>query len=565
MNLFCPNASRSLLRVAIRGLSSTAPSPRIHWLPCAASQIRAITSNSSNDTLRPTIRPRSAIFERGCAPHGHCRTFFSPAIIQSYDDLPRDYRDKTGLSFRRKDLSDAEVERIFGPDINPLHANHMLRILHGRRVAGTLDDPAFAVHTAQFSEHHINRGLEYLRKTVSVDEVINAGLRAEDELNEMATEEQNPVATEKEKERAEEGTPEEVVEYKPDPIYGESKFDQIRARNRAKNKAFEKARVEEEEQKRLKAEEEAADPSRRSLVQVEEGQRGITNPKIAEYYKAAQSDMQAPPKMSVGNRIAPSAVAVFLILGFCASICMVYQEPSDRYRLLPEISTATATVGALVALNLLVFFSWRVPPLWKALNRYFILTVGLPKPITLFTSTFSHKQFFHLVSNMVPLYLVGIYLHEDLGRATFLALYFACGSLGFLGSLASYTAKGMLHVSTMGASGATMGLLAAWFWEYRDERFRIMGLPESGVHGITYLAVIVGLHLAGLGNLFSNKEKIDIISHLFGIAAGLVSIEVINWAGMGRHKDEQKQKVKMEAKEVVQDLVTGSKDVQKTR
>jgi rhomboid-like protein len=550
-----------MLRTGARSVASTLPKrfpPTTPLQPfsCAGLQRRRQSTIPQSSTLgsAPRLRSRDRSFLHHGGLRDQHRTFFSPAIIRNYEDLPRDYRDKAGLQFGKKDLSEAEVQRLFGPGIKATSANHLLRILHGRRVAGTLDDPAFAVHTRQFSDDQINKALEYLRKTVSVDEVMNAGLRAEDELNEL---EAKQAPRDKQKDEAEEVEEEKEPEPEPDSVYGNGVFDKIRARNIAKNVAKEKALKAAEEEKRLKAEAEGR-TGPKSLVEVDEGQRAITNPKIAEYYKEATSDLKEAPDMTLWQRIAPSAVLVTLALGFCASVSMVYQEPSERYRLFSDVSIETATLGAIVAANLFVFVGWRTPPLWKFWNKYMLLVVGMPRPISLFTSMFSHKQFGHLLFNMVPLCLVGVYLHEDLGRATFVSLYLACGSIGFLGSLFTYAARGMTHVTTLGASGATLGLLAAWFWDHRDEGFKIMGLPEHGVHGIVYWGLLVALHLAGAGSMFSAKDKIDLVSHLFGIVAGTLGIELINWCGMGR---EKKKKASDADAAKVKDIVTGTEEV----
>jgi rhomboid-like protein len=448
----------------------------------------------------------------------HRRTFFGPKIIRDYQDLPKDYRDSTGLQFSAKDLSEAEVVQLFGPGISTKAANHLLRILHGRRVAGTLDDPAFAVHTAQFTEDQVAKALEYLRRKAPVEEVLNAGLRAEDELAQL--EQEMEQAVQKQQKTDEPDAKPEAVEYKPDPVYGRSKLDEIRARNIAKRKAQEK--LEEEERKaREAAEGGPAGP----LAKVGEQTREIANPRIAEYYKSAQSDLAEPPQLRPWERILPSATVVALVIGFLAAVATVYEEPAARYRLIPEVTPAQATVGTIIAINAMVYLAWRVPPLWKLLNRTMIFVVATPKPLTLFTSVFSHSRLSHLLTNMVPLWFVGTGLHDELGRAQFLALFLGCGATGFLGSLVAYTLRGWLTVTSLGASGATLGLLSAYFWEHREDGFRFGGLPENGVHGIIFLAMILALQLTAFGK--TARLKVDIASHMSGIAAGIVGIELI--------------------------------------
>lgn len=453
------------------------------------------------------------------------------------------------------------MQRIFGDGIQPASANHLLRVLHGRRVAGTLDDPSFAVHTMQYSEAQIAQGLKYLRDNVKVDEVVNAGLRAEDELNQMELDPEGET-----KEKAQQATPasedELPVEYKPDPVYGRSRFDEIRARNQAKEKARQKAL--EEERKAAEAEgrilpETEDDPRARSLVEVEEGQRAITNPKIAEYYKAATSDIKEAPQMSMRERVGPSAVAFLLVMGFLASLTMVYNEPSERYRLLPEVSTATATVGAMIAVNLLVFGLWRIPPLWKALNKYMILVVGKPRPLTLFTANFSHQEFKHLAINMVILGLGGVHLHEDLGRLGFLTLFLGCGGFGFLSGLVAYSARGMLGVTSLGASGAAMGVLGAYYWDHREDRFRIFGLPQDGVHGIVWWGLLVGLTVFEAFSTFAVRNRTDVVGHVAGLVSGMAGVELMNWAGLGRKKtvEEEEKKKQPQEKEGEKTAVDG--------
>ena len=473
-----------------------------------------------------------------CQLYGSRTLFSSPKVICNYEDLPRDYRDQAGISFSAEELSDEQIRTIFGPGFTAAAGNRLLRILHGRRVAGTLDDPAFAVHTAQFSDDQIARGLAYLRKTLSVNEVMNAGLRAEDELNQMDRETAEREAQEKVEGEGEtaEGT---SSLGEADPVYGRSSFDRMRARNIAKQKAKDKAA--EEERLRKEAEEGAGVSG--PLARREDGSRAIVNPKVAEYYEKAQSDLEAPPEMKAWERILPSATVVALVLGFLTAVAMVYEEPMARYRLLHDMSTAHATVGTLIALNALVFLGWRIPPLWSSFNKYMIFVVATVRPVTLFTAVFSHTKLSHMLVNMIPLWFIGTALHEELGRADFLALYLGCGAMGFLGSLVTYTLRGWLTVTSLGASGATLGLCSAYFWEHRNDGFKIFGLPNDGVHGIVFLAMITALQMAAFGR--TRKLRVDIASHLSGIAAGIAGIEAINRSARKGERGQGKEVIEI--------------------
>jgi rhomboid-like protein len=436
------------------------------------------------------------------------------------------------LAFSTKDLPEAQVQGIFGRDFDGSSANRLLRILHGRRVAGTLEDPAYAANTAQYTPAQVETALEYLRKTIPIDEVRNAGLRAEDELAQI---ERDMEQAEKRKAGAAEGeeapaAEEAEPEYKEDPVYGESAFDKIRARNQAKQRARDRALEAEE-----KAKEERQQVNSGPLAKTSDSPRQITNPRVREFYEKAQSGRTEPQQLRTWERIMPAATVVTLVIGFTAAVSMVYEEPSPRYRVFRELTTSQATVATIIGINCIVYLGWRAPPLWSLFNRYMLFVVGQVKPLTLFTSIFSHQKFNHLLMNTVPLWFVGTILHDEIGRADFLTLYLACGSLGFLGSLVTYTARGWLNVSSLGGSGATLGLLSAYFWEHRMDGFKILGLPQDGVHGIVFLALIVAMQLAAIGR--TAKLQVDVASHIAGIAAGIAGIELVNRRKEGRSKE----------------------------
>ena len=73
------------------------------------------------------------------------------------------------------------------------------------------------------------------------------------------------------------------------------------------------------------------------------------------------------------------------------------------------------------------------------------------------SSTFTHIQVFHIVLNMIALYMFGPPLEQILGRLRFLTLYLVSGITGSAGVMLFSDAHGM----TVGASGAIFGLLGA--------------------------------------------------------------------------------------------------------
>ncbi|PHH63298.1 hypothetical protein CDD82_1907 [Ophiocordyceps australis] len=504
-----------------------------------------------------------------------CRTFFSRIIID-YIQLPLDYRDKKGLEFSRKDLTEQQVEKIFGHELDVVEANKLLRILHGRRVAGTLEDPYLAANTKRYTEEQMEKALAYLREAVWVPEIINAGLRAEDEIDEAEeavrereksqqeakakkkipkaekeaiteieqlhmlrkrledeTREVEEDEAEDKDEEAQAATKDKKAQdepvYKPDPIYGPSKLDEIRARNVARRKALEKIKAEKESQAEAKAQ--ATQKAEEKAKQVAQAQEK-RNAKIAKYEKRAQSDLKEPPKMKMWERILPCATVLVLVLGFTAAVAAVYEEPGPAYRMIPDVSTAYATVGCIVLANVLVLLAWRVPQLWRFMNRWMIFVVATPRPVTLFTAIFSHQRLGHLAINMTVLSLVGPKLHDDIGRANFVALYLSSGSLGFLGALVVYTLKGMLNVTTMGASAAALGITAAYFWHHRLDGFKIMDLPPGdGVHGIIFLAIMMAMHIGSLQSW--TQKKLDVVSHRAGMAAGVLAMVLLELGRRG--------------------------------
>ncbi|KAL2130320.1 hypothetical protein VTI74DRAFT_6646 [Chaetomium olivicolor] len=442
-----------------------------------------------------------------------------PSVPTHYVDLPPNYKDEDGLPFASRELETGEVVAHFGPHISTHAANKLLRILHGRRVAGTLDDPSLRINTMAFAAEHQRIALEYLRRTVPVDEVTNAGLRAEDELAAL----ENFSTENKEQASNEPGYTSRLklykeVEPKKDSVYGPSALDAIRAYNNAKWEAELKRR--EEEKKKREAEEQhgVAGP----LAVAGKSQTRQVSAKMQEYMVRGQSDLKEPPKMAAWQRLLPSAAFVAAVIGLSAAYAYFYKPASRAERLFPDIPPAAATVGMLILANVAGYVLWKIPPLWRILNQYFIVVAATPRAPAMLGAMFSHQSFWHLAQNVAALWFLGVRLHDDVGRGAFLATYFSSGVLGAFGMLSIAVLRGRLDLASLGASGAVYGIGAAYLWLHRFEYFRVLGLPpppSEGFQGLSFLALAAALNIGGFFTL--QRFKVDFMSHLVGLAAGV--------------------------------------------
>ncbi|OTA56418.1 rhomboid-domain-containing protein [Hypoxylon sp. EC38] len=495
--------------------------------PCFRYSSRAVTNPSR---VLTNCRPPNIL------PLVPVRRLSRFRAITHYTEIPDSYEDADGLPFRKEDLNQREVNQIFGPHLPAQQANKLLRILHGRRVAGTLEDPNLQVNTAHFRKADKAKALEYLRTNIPVDEVINAGLRAEDELKYLEEQEQERKAGEQSEGTGPHGPPSDIVAKKvevpmgriprpskSDSPYGIGAFDRIRARNIAKREAEEK-RLAEEQKKR--EEEEAL--GNIGTLQTEFQKPKELSPFMKKWVERATSDIKEPPKMKTWERLLPSVAMTILVLAGCAAFAVTYTPPRHSSRLWPDIPPAAATCLALIGINLTVWVAWRLPPLWRLLNRYFIMVAATPRPFQLVGAMFSHHSFSHTILNMIALWFFGTRLHDEVGRGNFLAIYFASGVLGFMTSLANLVLLRGLEFTTLGASGAVYGVVAAFFWLHKYDEFKLFGYPPdpmSGPQGLAFIGLILGLHIVPL---FSRRgHNIDIASHLGGLLAGAVGADLV--------------------------------------
>jgi membrane associated rhomboid family serine protease len=160
----------------------------------------------------------------------------------------------------------------------------------------------------------------------------------------------------------------------------------------------------------------------------------------------------------------------------------------------------------------------------------FCLVDPQPNYWTAVTSMFAHGSWFHLIGNMVFLWVFGNNIEDAVGHGKFTVFYVLCG-------LAAAAAQAALSpgslVPMVGASGAISGVLGAYLLLYPRVRVHTLiilpiyittvALPAYVMLGYWALLQLVG----GLGSL-SELEKggVAFFAHVGGFVAGLVMIRL---------------------------------------
>jgi membrane associated rhomboid family serine protease len=178
--------------------------------------------------------------------------------------------------------------------------------------------------------------------------------------------------------------------------------------------------------------------------------------------------------------------------------------------------SSTPIVLNLIIINAIVFVAQLVFDKTFGLTNLLSLysyDTGLFRPYQLVTHMFAHGGFFHILFNMYALWLFGSALEKLWGPKRFLIFYFVCG-------LAAGLAQ-MFLVSggqAIGASGAIMGLLAAFAYTFPNVQFFILPIPfpiKAKYLAMIYAAIDIFGEFSGGGNVAH-------FAHLGGLVMGLI-------------------------------------------
>lgn len=304
--------------------------------------------------------------------HSRSQKSGSPAEANKRTLLPKQFK-----------FSAREIQLIFQGALDRNKGNKLLQTLQKQRVSGTLDQKVEA------SPNDVFAALEWLRIKIPVDEDRAIIARLEREENE------------------DDAKAEKIRSYVPQRdahktgLYGPSRFDEIRKIN--KQKAADRAAQLEKAV--------MEDPGTKEIQTQNTSGTALTTRKkpdwVVRYREAATMQGKMPPSMSKFERLWPSALVAFVVVGLSIVVAQNYIPPSRRARLWPDFPPAAATIITLIGINAAVFLAWRIPPFWKFMNRTFIVTAAYPYARGIIGGIFSHQGIRHLALNMVFLWVAG--------------------------------------------------------------------------------------------------------------------------------------------------------------
>ncbi|MFH6999157.1 rhomboid family intramembrane serine protease [Flavobacterium sp. FlaQc-57] len=126
----------------------------------------------------------------------------------------------------------------------------------------------------------------------------------------------------------------------------------------------------------------------------------------------------------------------------------------------------------------------------------------------LLTSTFLHGGLMHVLSNMVGLYIVGLFLEPILGKTKYLLIYVSTGIFGSLNSVWWHEAT-----VSIGASGAIFGLYGLFIALLLFKVFP----PQLSKAFLTFSLIFVGYNL-----VMGLMGNIDNAAHIGGLVSGFI-------------------------------------------
>ncbi|AHJ31033.1 Rhomboid-like protein [Nodularia spumigena CCY9414] len=193
----------------------------------------------------------------------------------------------------------------------------------------------------------------------------------------------------------------------------------------------------------------------------------------------------------------------------------------------------------MIGLNIVVFLH-EVSLSSEQLEQFFGIYAVIPRELTtnfalewttLFTSQFLHGGWWHLISNMVFLWVFGNNIEDRMGHFKYLIFYLACGALA---GLCQWFISMDSTIPSLGASGAIAGILGAYVIRFPQSKiFTLLFLgffvttiriPAMILIGLFVIQNVISglLSLEAAANMTVESGGVAYWAHIGGFAFGLI-------------------------------------------
>ncbi|WP_395140432.1 rhomboid family intramembrane serine protease, partial [Armatimonas sp.] len=144
--------------------------------------------------------------------------------------------------------------------------------------------------------------------------------------------------------------------------------------------------------------------------------------------------------------------------------------------------------------------------------------------LPLISYAFVHSDLFHLLGNMITLYVIGVHLEEALGNLAYLVAYLTGALVAGLAHVLitnAFFPVAAPEESLIGASGAifaVLGLFAVRFWR---TRVRLFGVPAVPAAIAVSIVMVLQIFLAIRSLVTPGADQVAYTAHLAGFFFGL--------------------------------------------
>lgn len=160
-------------------------------------------------------------------------------------------------------------------------------------------------------------------------------------------------------------------------------------------------------------------------------------------------------------------------------------------------------------------------------NDYEVLPPGyalVPPTATYITYAFLHADLWHLIGNMLFLWVFGDNVEDALGHVRYLAFYLVCAAAGaFVHGLAAPDSSSPL----IGASGAVAGIVAAYLVLHPRVKIWVLAFGRFPLRVPAYIALVLWIGLQLVMFALAGDTQISWAAHVGGILAGAALVFVL--------------------------------------